>query len=98
MFAKIFPPTVSTAPSYKPLSKGLASLSKSPDFIIFFAPNDFKYSSFGFVVAAVTLHQSLLKIMTAILPTPPEAPVTITSLTFSPNNKTSLVCFVVKAH
>ena len=27
IFAKIFPPTVSTAPSYKPLSKGLASLS-----------------------------------------------------------------------
>ena len=36
--------------------------------------------------------------MTAILPTPPEAPVTITSLTFSPSNKTSLVCLVVKAH
>ena len=41
IFAKIFPPTVSTAPSYNPLSSGLASLSKSPDFIIFFAPNDF---------------------------------------------------------
>ena len=70
----------------------------SPDFIIFFAPNDFKYSSFGCVVAAVTLQPSLLKIITAILPTPPDAPVTITSFTFSPSSKTSLVCFVVKAH
>ena len=40
IFAKIFPPIVSTAPSYKPLSNGLESLSKSLDLITFFAPID----------------------------------------------------------
>ena len=41
-FAKIFPPTVSTTPSHKPLSIGLGSLSNSALFIMFLAPNDFK--------------------------------------------------------
>ena len=41
-FARIFPPTVSTAPSYNPLSNGLASLSKSAVFIRFFAPKDLR--------------------------------------------------------
>ena len=53
--ASILPPTVSTTPSHKPLSNGLGSLSRSALFIIFFAPNVLKYSSFSdFPVTAVT--------------------------------------------
>ena len=50
------------------------------------------------MVASLTLLPSLLKIITAILPTPPYAPVTIPSFTFSPHNQISLVCLVVNAH
>ena len=47
-------------------------------------------------MTAVTLYPSLESTMTAILPTPPVAPVTKTLLTFSPNNSSSLA-FTAKA-
>ena len=39
---------------------------------------------------AVTLYPILFSIITAILPTPPDAPVTKTSFTFAPSNISSL--------
>ena len=49
-------------------------------------------------MTAVTLQPSLFNIITAILPTPPEAPLTITSSTLSPKSNSSLVTLVVKEH
>ena len=44
----------------------------------------------------ITKH--LFNIITAILPTPPDAPVTITFSTFSPSKSSSLAVLVVKEH
>ena len=84
------PPTVSTTPSHIPFSNNLLSPSNSFLLIIFFAPKFFKYSSLSFLpVTACTSYPILDNIITAILPTPPVAPVTKTSFTLVPNSSSS---------
>ena len=58
---------------------------------MFFAPNFFNKSALsGLPVTAVTLYPILDSAITATEPTPPVAPVTKTSFTFSPSKSSSL--------
>ena len=77
--ASVAPPTASTAPAHAGFCSGLPTSLSSPRSTIVLAPSPRRNgSASGLPVLAATVNPSPASIATAMLPTPPVAPVTST--------------------